>query len=176
MKVFDAWTVIFFVSLAYVIVSLFLNRMLGARQRLKQLQKLVNDYQKQVTEATKAKDERKLKELSLREKEMMGYTKEMFILPLKSMVVIIPVFFILIGTSGFLGINFNGLIPGAYPDFRTTLPIALHLNEVFSLKILANSVYGSRGFFVVAAIFWGLIVEAVASQVEKRLEKPSPTQ
>ncbi len=173
---FDASIVIALASLVYVIVSLFLNRMLGARQRLKQLQKLVNDYQKQVTDATKNKDERKLKELSLREKEMMGYTKEMFILPLKSMVIIIPVFFILIGTSGFLGINFNGLIPDAYPDFRITLPIALHLNEVFSLKILANSVYGPRGYFVVIAIFWGLIVELIASQIEKRLEKPSPSQ
>lgn len=173
---FDAWLVIFLASLVYVIISLFLNRMLGARQRLKQLQKLVNDYQKQVSEATKANDEKKLKELSLRDKEMMGYTKEMFVLPLKSMVIIIPVFFILIGTSGFLGINFQGIIPGAYPDFVITLPIALHLSEVFSLQILASSIYGPRGFFVVAAIFWGLLVEAVASQVEKRLEKPSPSQ
>lgn len=168
----DAATGIFFVSLVYVLITVFLNKKYGGRDRIKQIQKEINDYQKELKKATESSDEQAVKRLQAREKEVTGMMSEMMTLPLKSMVIILPIFFVFIGTEGFLGLHFPGIVNYAFPGFITQLPFDLHVNAVFSTNVLSNvpqaSTYGARGFFIVAALFWGLVSEALLSQLEKR--------
>ncbi|MBI5177394.1 hypothetical protein HY995_04905 [Candidatus Micrarchaeota archaeon] len=165
-----AWLYILLAALAYALFTVTLNKAMGIRDRQKFLQREVNAYQRELGEIAKTNDEKRLEILKTREKDVQGYMFEMMLLPWKSFIFIIPVFFLLIGTNGFLGLHFSGLLNGWFSDFVTTLPIGLHLNEIRSLRILSPSVYGPRGFFIVCVIFAGLLIEAVFSRVEKRLE------
>jgi uncharacterized membrane protein (DUF106 family) len=164
-------------SFLYVGATIWFNRFTGTRQKMKKIQAETSAYQKELAEAAKANDEKKMERLKLREKEVTGKMMEMMWLPWKSMVFILPAFFLLIGTSGFLGINFPGLIPSAFPDFIIVLPFGIHLPEILSLNVLNPSVYGARGYFIVWAIISGFILEAVVSRFEKQAAAvPAPNQ
>ncbi len=157
---------LFIAAVAYVAFTVFLNKKLGSRDRLKTLQREINSFQKEMKEASDKKDEKKLKQLSLREKEVTSYMMEMMWLPWKSLVFILPLFFLFIGTNGFLGISYDGLLKQWYPDFVAVLPFGLHLPEIFSLRVLSPSVYGPRGFFIVCAVFAGILIELGLSRWE----------
>ena len=135
---------------------------------MKKIQADMNSYQKELAEAAKANDEKRMERLKVREKEVTGNMMEMMWLPWKSMVFILPVFFILIGTSGFLGINYPGLVPDAFPSFIIVLPFNIHLDAILSLNILRDSVYGPRGYFIVWAIISGFILEALVNRLEQQ--------
>lgn len=158
--------ILFVAAVAYVAATVFLNKKIGSRDRLKQLQREINSYQKELKDAAAKNDEKKLKQLSLREKEFTGYMMEMMWLPWKSLIFILPLFFLLIGTNGFLGINYEGILKSWYPDFTIVLPFGLHLPEIFSLRVLSPSVYGPRGFFIVCAVFAGILIELALSRLE----------
>ncbi len=134
------------------------TRRLGNRKRQKEIQKTVNDYQKDLQKAVKSGDEAEIKKLEAREKQVMGLMNEMMLLPFKSMLVILPAFFIVIT-----------IITGAYQGFSASLPIGLHTSELFALKILQPSVYGPRGYFILSAVLFGLVIEYVYSNfIEKK--------
>lgn len=171
----------FLVAVAYVAATIFLGNKFGGRKKLKKIQAEVQAYQKEVAEATKANDEKKLKQLQIRDKEMMGMMSEMLWLPWKSAIFILPLFFLLVGTSGFLGIHFDGIVPPAFPGFEATLPFELHPGPLFAgvsfnplswLNLPANflkpGAYGAKGFFITCIIFAGIILEAVISRIEKK--------
>ncbi|MEK6924248.1 MAG: EMC3/TMCO1 family protein [Candidatus Micrarchaeota archaeon] len=166
------------ISLVYVAVTLFVNKKWGGRDRLKQIQAQMQEYQKEMKKAADSGDDAQLKRLQAREAELTPLMTEMMILPLKSMVLILPLFFIFIGTNGFLGLQYDGIVPAAFAGFQTTLPFNIHAEAVFSWNLLSNipqqSSYGARGFFIVAAIVWGLCLEAVVSKLEKRGQLPAP--
>src|SRR3989338_10540853 len=146
------WFYILLAAIAYTSFTVLLNKKLGIRSRQKFLQKEVNDYHKELSEAMKSGDDTKQKALAMRDKQVHGYMMEMMMLPWKSFVFIIPVFFLLIGTNGFLGLDFHGLLPNAFPTFEIILPFDLHLTSfwplenLFALKILQPALYGPRGF------------------------------
>ncbi len=158
------------VSTLYVGSTIWFNRLTGIRQKMKKIQSETSAYQKELAEAAKANDEKRTERLKLREKEVTGQMMEMMWLPWKSMVFILPAFFLLIGTSGFLGINYEGLIPGAFPGFVIVLPFDIHLNAIMGLNILRDSVYGPRGYFIVWAIISGFALEAIVGRFEKQAE------
>ena len=172
----DASAIIFIVSSAYVGFTILLNKKLGSRDRIRFLQSEINSFQKEMKEAAEKNDEKRLAALSSREKQVTGHMMEMMWLPWKSLVFILPVFFLLIGTNGFLGINFHGVIPTAFPVFSIVLPFNLHISSLFPAGLfsfspgaLASSApYGSRGFFIVCAIFAGIVLESVVSRFEKQ--------
>lgn len=159
------WPGILVLALVYVLISFALNQKFGGRMKLKKIQREVQDYQKAVQEATKKNDSAALERLALREKEMAGYMGEMMVLPMKSLVFLLPLFFIFIGVNLF-GFAFAGLVHIFFDPFTIVLPFGLHLNEIFALHILQPSVYGPRGFFIVCSVFIGIIVEAVYSRYE----------
>jgi len=162
----DDWMIIFLAASVYAAIALVLNRTVGERKKLQAAQKKMNDFQKEYKEATKTKDQTKLKELEGREKEIMNMTKDMMILPFKAMIFILPTFFIAIW-----------LVGGAFPGFVIKLPVALHVNEILSFNILRDSIYGVRGYFIISAAVVGMILELIWSQVEKIMKKnqlPAP--
>ncbi|MEW5955811.1 MAG: EMC3/TMCO1 family protein [Candidatus Micrarchaeota archaeon] len=156
----DDWIIILVSAAVFAAVSAVVNRTLGDRKRLKEAQKKMNDFQKEYKEAVQKKDDKKLKELEARDKEIMQLTKQMVILPFKAMIVILPLFFIAIWFMG-----------GAFPTFAIKLPIALHMNEILSLNVLRESVYGVRGYFILSAAAVGIVLEAIISGYEKMKEK-----
>ena len=154
-------------ALVFSGVSLFVNHAIGGKRRIKQIQKEVNDFQKEMNKAMKEKDEKKIKEMEGKNSEMMGKSMEMLKLQWKALPVILILFFIVIGTSGFLGLSYEGLLPGSYPNFTILLPFDIHAASVFSLQIIRNSTYGVRGFFIVCLLIFGMIFESLYSKIIK---------
>jgi uncharacterized membrane protein (DUF106 family) len=152
-------------SFIYVGASLFINQAIGSRQRLKFIQAQVKDYQEKYKKATDAKDNKLLEELNAMEKEVTGYMAEMMTLPFKSLIFIIPVFFLFIGFNLF-GYKYLGVVPSTYPTFSIILPIGLHLNQIFALQIFQSTLYGARGYFIISGVVAGIILEAVYSRYE----------
>ncbi len=147
-------------SLVFSVAAFEAARRLGNRKRQKEIREEVNRFQKEYARAAKEKDEPALKRLKLREKQVTGLMTEMMILPMKSMIIIIPLFFV-----------FITLVQQNFSSFTITLPLGLHVNEILSLRIFSPSTYGPRGFFILASVFWGIIIEIIYS---KKFEKSEP--
>jgi uncharacterized membrane protein (DUF106 family) len=154
------WQELVVVAVAFAFVSFFINSKLGERKKTRAIQKEVQAFQKKLMEATKKNDEAELKKLEGEQKEMMGKMQEMLLLPFKPMIVILPLFFIVIA-----------LIQTYFAGFLIQLPIALHLNNIFSLQILQSSVYGPRGFFILTAAVIALILEIAYMRIEGKVDK-----
>jgi len=153
----DDGATIFLFALVFSLLNYAINKKFGERDKVKALNKEVKDYQKQLSDAMRAKDEKKLEELQKRDSEMMGKMKDAMMLPFKALLITFPIFIIL----------FNYILPGLFPAFATQLPFDIHLNSLFALNVLHSATYGPKGFFIVCSIFWGLIVEVVASNWDK---------
>lgn len=152
-------------SVIFSAVSVYLTHTFGGRSKVKQLQKEVNDFQKEFEKATKEKNEKKLEEMKIREPEMMAKMQEMLFLPLKSMVIILPVFFI-----------FIWLVEQFAPAFTIILPFGIHVNEVLSLNVLNSSTYGPRGFFIVVSIVANLVFDQLYTRLlERNATNKTPT-
>lgn len=169
------------IAVLYAAAAIVIGNKFGGRKRLKVLQKDMQEYQKQVAEATKSSDESRLKQLQLRDKEMMGVMTEMMWLPWKSAIFILPIFFLLAGTGGFLGVNFDGVLSPAFPGFEATLPFELHPSPLFAgvslnplswpnvlFNLAKRGVYGAKGFFIAFVIIAGLALEAIVSRLESK--------
>lgn len=143
-------------ALIFSVVTFVANQTFGKRQRLKEIQKTVNDYQKQMKDATVSKDEKKLKELEAREPEMLKLTQEMVVLPFRSMVIVLPLFF------GALWIV-EPLLQG----FSLTLPFSIPVPDLGLFSLNWRNTFGPRGSFILWTIVFGLVIEQVFSQIEK---------
>ncbi|MBI4406457.1 DUF106 domain-containing protein [Candidatus Micrarchaeota archaeon] len=143
-----------FLSLVFSAISTFVNHKIGGRKRVKALQKEVNDFQKKFEKATREKDEKELQHLKILEPAVMKNMQEMLFLPLKGMLVILPLFFILITA-----------VVSFFPGFVIALPIGLHPDELFALRVFNESLYGPRGFFIVVSIVFNLFFELVYSKL-----------
>lgn len=150
--------VIFGAAVVFSIATNYVNRRMGITKRRNELQKSVNDFQKRYQEAVKKNDAAQIDRLKDEEKAMMKDMQEMMFLPFKSMIVILPLFFVFIWLAGTY-----------FPQFTIRLPIALHLNgsELFGLNILHESTYGPRGFFILASVLAGSVIEFVAGKTLK---------
>lgn len=168
----DSDTIIIVVlALAYSVFSMVLQYTLGNRRRVQQIQKDMQEIQKEFQKAAKTGDEKELKRLDEKQKHMTGLMFESMKYQFKPMLVILPSFIILFG-----GFGFSGILPIVYPTYSITLPIALHLtsSELLGLNVLHDSVYGVRGFFLVVLFFGGIVLQlAGAPLIERLLYGPS---
>lgn len=148
------------IALAFSLLSFEVNRRFGKRKRLKEIQKTVNEYQKQLKEANEKHDEKRIKELQARESEMLGLTQEMLTLPFRSMIIVLPLFF---GTVWFI----NSVAPG----YSSTLPFSIPVPDLGSLSIHWRNTFGPRGTFILWSVLFGLMIETIVTQFEKRKAK-----
>lgn len=140
-------------AVLFSILSFYINYRWGNREKVKQIQKEVQTYQKKMADAVKSKDDKKVQELQNQDREMMEKMQQMMLMPLKTMIIILPLFLIVIT-----------IIASTYPGFVIQLPVGLHIEEILSLKILQSSLYGPRGYFIVVSIVANLILEVIYSQ------------
>lgn len=164
---------LFALSLVVALLFFAVNRTLGNRRRVKEIQARMSEIQKEFKKMAESKDERELKKMEAKQGEMTDLMMESMKLSFKPLLVSLPLLFILFGFS-FLGLSYGGVLNQFFPDFSITLPIALHLtgDELFGLNVLKNSVYGSRGFFILCLFVLGLLLEIVGGKLVDGPQKP----
>jgi len=150
-------------ALVVSIIFFVVNRTIGNRRRVKEIQARMTELQKEFKALADAKDERKMEE---KQKEMSDMMMESMRLSFKPLLVSLPIIFVLFGFD-FFGFNYVGLVGQLFPNFSITLPIALHLNgnELLGLQILKDSTYGARGFFILCLFVLGLVLELVVGRL-----------
>ncbi len=151
--------IIFLSAAFFSVITSFISRKTGIKQKTDSIQKAMKDYQKEMNEAVKRDDKKRLEELKAREPEVMKMMNEMMFLPFKNMIFVIPLFLI-----------FMEVVNGTFRGFLVDLPIALHLNgnELLGLNIFKSSVYGPRGFFILSSIVSGMVIEGVWGRMHKK--------
>ncbi|MFQ5406159.1 MAG: EMC3/TMCO1 family protein [Candidatus Micrarchaeia archaeon] len=162
----DATTTIFAIAVVFSITSNVINRKMGIRKRMKEIQDDMKQFQDAFKKATEKKDESELKKLKAREEQVMSQMQEMMLLPWKSMIIVMPMFFILIGEP-FLT-QYPGILMETFKDFVIFLPFDIHLDAIFSLQIFKQAAYGTKGFFIVSAIISGITLSIIEQKIEKK--------
>lgn len=149
----ESWIEIALFSLLFSLIAFAANKTLGQRDKVKELQKETQAFQKEMRDAIIAKDEKKVEELQKRDKEMNEKMMQMLLLPWKASIVILPIAWILI----------SFVLPPLYPVFVVFLPFDIHLHAILSWTFYSNifrtAAYGTTGFFIVCSIVFGLLLE-----------------
>lgn len=162
----EPWIEILIVGVLFSLLNTFLTRKMGVRKRMNEIQEEFKKYQDSYAAALKAKDDKKLAALAEESKRTNDMMMEMMLMPWKTMVFALPLFFLFTGDPWLT--HYAGLIPSAYPTFATILPFDIHTAAVYSLNIFHSASYGGRGFFIVCLIFAGLVVSMVEQRYDKK--------
>ncbi|MFA6048959.1 MAG: EMC3/TMCO1 family protein [Candidatus Micrarchaeia archaeon] len=165
----NAAALIFAAACGFSIVSQLLNIKMGIKKRTKEIQDEIKGFQEEFKKASEKNDEVALKKLKAREEQVMGMMQEMMLLPWKSMIFVMPMFFLLIGEP-FLT-HYPGFLMEAFKGFVIFLPFDLHVDAVFSLQIIREAAYGPKGFFIVSTLFTGMLYSVLEPKVAKIFQK-----
>ncbi len=152
---------------AFAVISLAINHYLGIRKRTKEIQAEMKKFQDEFKKAAEKKDEAAMKRLEPQQEQTMKLMQEMMFLPWKSMIFVLPIFFILIGEPFIF--HTHGLLLDWYPQFVIFLPFDLHFDAIFSFNIIKEGAYGPKGFFILSTVLFSLIFSSLEGQVEKML-------
>jgi uncharacterized membrane protein (DUF106 family) len=153
---FDPVIEIFAISVLFSIVNTVLTRKMGVRKRMNEIQAYFKAYQDKYAAAIKSKDEKKIAAIADEAKKTNDLMMEMMLMPWKTMIFALPLFFIFTGDPWFT--HYAGIVPSVFPDFAIVLPFDLHTAAVYSLNIFKEASYGARGYFIVGLIAAGLLI------------------
>lgn len=162
---FDSSIEIVLLAAAFSLINTLLNNKLGVRKRMTEIQEEFKVYQKHLSEAAKSGDESKMKKASEKSERMNQLMMEMMVIPWKTLVYALPLFFLFTGESWLT--NYPGLIPSWFPGFVISLPFDLHPAAIFSFKFLQQASYGAKGFFIVGVLFASMIFSFIEQQYAK---------
>jgi len=162
----EPWIEILIIGVMFSLLNTYLTRAMGIRKRMNEIQAEFKAYQEKYTAAVKSKDDKKIEALASESKRTNDMMMEMMLMPWKTMIFALPLFFVFTGDPWFT--HYAGLIPSTYPDFVTVLPFDIHTNALYSLNILHSAQYGARGFFIVCLIFAGFIVSTIEQNYDKK--------
>ena len=157
------------ISVMFSLTNTLLTRKMGVRKRMNEIQEKFKDFQERYNAAIKSKDEKKIAAMAEESKQTNDLMMEMMVMPWKTMIFALPLFFIFTGDPWVT--HYIGIIPSLFPGFTFTLPFDLHTTAVYSLNVLHNAVYGPRGFFIVGVIFAGIIVSLLETNFDKKRKK-----
>ncbi len=85
------------VAIAYSVVSFVIQRKVGNYQRIKEIQKSSSDISKELSEASKAKDQARIDAAMKKQGDIMPMMSEMMMLQMKPLMVIVVIFVCVIG-------------------------------------------------------------------------------
>ncbi|MEM0475279.1 MAG: EMC3/TMCO1 family protein [Candidatus Norongarragalinales archaeon] len=150
---------ILLLSIVFAFASYYVSKTLGKRDEVRAIQARFNAHLKEMQDALKRNDEAKLKQLQARDKELNEAMLKTMLLPFRSLIVILPLYFIL----------WNYLLPALFPGYVVTLPFALPFRlDVWNASAW-KTVFGARGFFIWSTILAGFVViELGWTKVEAR--------
>ncbi|MFA5106147.1 MAG: EMC3/TMCO1 family protein [Candidatus Micrarchaeia archaeon] len=97
--------VVTFVSVIYALAAFVIQRKVGNYARIKEIQKASNDISKELSEASKAKDQPRIDAAMKKQAEVMPMLSEMMMLQMKPLFVIIIVFICIVGFLGMIDPN-----------------------------------------------------------------------
>jgi len=87
----------------YSLISFSIMTYTGTRKKMREVRERMNELQKQSHDLIKKGEEKKALEL---QEQMVSLSTSSMTYQFKPLLLIIPVFFLFIGTEGFLGIHF----------------------------------------------------------------------
>lgn len=150
------WTGVALLSVLFGCFSFIVNRKLGNRKRVKQIQEEVNKFNADLKKATQEKDEKKVKKLNGREEELSKLMTEMMMLSFKPLIVVLPLFWI----------AYAWLLPSLFPaDFMVTLPFSVPSSLMFWLPW--KDYLGYRGLFIYCLVIIGFALELIVGKLLK---------
>jgi len=143
-------------SVLFGCISFIVNRKLGNRRRVKEIQKEINDFNAELKKATKEKDEKKIKKVNEREEELSKLMTEMMMLSFKPLVVVLPLFWL----------AYAWLLPSLFPaDFIVHLDF--HLPSSIMFWNPWKDYLGYRGVFIYCLVLVGFALELIVGKLLK---------
>lgn len=158
---FVAFVAITLTALFYTVVSNYVMRRWGDRERVKQIQDEMNRINKMMQDAIRRNDEKK-KALAEKEQEKLPeLLKESMILQFKPLVFTLPVFFVL-----------TWVLRELFPFFviRLSVSIPVFVQNLDRFPNWRNE-FGVTGWFILSLIFMGLLMQFIGGKMEERLKK-----
>ena len=144
------------ISFVFSIFSWLANNKFGDRKKVKRINKEIQAFQKELNEATKNNDKKKLKEFEKQDSEIMAKTKEMMMLSFKPLIVILPLFW---GAYAFL-------LPSLFPDFMVD-NLSFHLPSSIMFWLPWKNYLGARGLFIYSLVLFGFALQLGEKVFEK---------
>lgn len=142
--------IIIIIAICYACFSLFINRKIGKRKETMKIQAEMNEINKELRKAIKEKNDAKMKELEIKQREMMPLMTKIMINSFKPMIVIIPIFMAIIW-----------IIQIIVPSFA--------INLGFGIPIFhPEPIYGTRGFFVLITFIVGFPLGLIINHIDKK--------
>lgn len=147
--------IISIIAVATSFLLMFLLEKFGKRARAREIQEKMNKVNKQYSEAQKAHDAPRIAEL---EKEIAEFPKlmgESMMLSMRSIVISLPIVFVL-----------PWLIRSVFPVFSIQLPFSLPVPSSKSL-IEWRDTFGAYGWFYISFLFFGGVAQLLWASIKK---------
>ena len=152
----NSWQGLMALAFGFSIISWLANNKFGNRKKLKKINKEIQKYQKELSEATKNNDKKKLKELEKRDSEVMQKTQEMMMLSFKPLLIVLPLFW---GAYAFI-------LPTLFQGFMVD-KLPFYLPSSLMVWLPWKNYLGARGLFIYSMVLFGFILQLVEKLFEK---------
>ncbi|VVB57056.1 Uncharacterised protein [uncultured archaeon] len=151
-------------AVGYALLSQFIIAKIGNPKRIKEIQAESTRLSKEMQEAAKSKDERRIEALNKEYEQFMPKITEMMVIQMKPMIVILPLLFIL-----------TPAVRGFFGEFVITLPVSLPIFiQHFEKFPNWRDTFGAYGWFWICVIFAGLAISLIKGQWEKYKGNKTP--
>lgn len=145
------------VGLGYTLLSTFIMQKLGNPKKVKEIQEESKTLSKEMQEAVKAKDEKRIEEINKRYEAYLPKMSELMILQMKPLIIIFPLLFLL-----------TPIIKSTFAGFVITLPFSLPIFiQNFDKFPNWRDTFGPLGWFWIVVVFGGLAISLIKGQWEK---------
>lgn len=167
----DDPTIAFFIvtvsAVIYSAVSLYINRTVGNRKRVKEIQAEMNRISAKLRKIDYSSDAGR-KEADEEQAKIPKLMSESMILQFKPLVVILPIFAVL-----------TYLVRTSFPYFQIELGFSIPTFPYYWLLLRFNfdtfpnwrNEFGTFGWLLLCVLFSGIIIQTVVDQMEKRRRK-----
>lgn len=148
-------------AVVYSALSTHITKTWGNRTRVTQIQAEMNRINNLMTEAVKKNDEKKKKEAEAEQAKIAGLMKESMILQFKPLAITLPIFF-----------GLSWALRTLFPNFQIKLAFALPIViQNFDRFPNWRDTFGVIGWFILALIFSGLLVQFIAGKIAEMRKK-----
>ncbi len=155
---------------AYALVSTVIYQKIGSPKRIKEIQAESSRLSKEMNQAIKSKDDKRIDSINKEYEKFMPQMGEMMMLQFKPLIIVIPLIFILtpVITSVFAG--FTITLPFYLPIFLQRFDMLLNLSFLGDFNTFLNwrALFGPIGWFWICVVFAGLAISIINSQLDKR--------
>lgn len=145
------------IGIGYTLLSTFIMQKLGDPKKVKAIQEESKTLSKEMGEAVKAKNEKRIEEINKRYEAYLPKMSELMILQMRPLIVIFPLLFLI-----------TPVIKSTFHGFVITLPFYLPI-FIQNFEHFPNwrDTFGPIGWFWICVVFGGLAISLIKGQWEK---------